>query len=105
MVVEAAVSAGTATIAIRGELDAATTPLLARRLTQILADRPQGLVFDMAGVGFIDCAAVRLIADTGRYLPVGRRPIIRRPSPSVRRMLELTDLVGHCEVDGPPDPR
>ena len=51
MVIEAAVSAGTATIVIRGELDAATAPLLARRLIQILADGPQRLVFDMAGVG------------------------------------------------------
>jgi anti-sigma B factor antagonist len=105
MVIEAAVSAGSATIVIRGELDAATAPLLARRLTQILADEPQRLVFDMAGVGFIDCAAARLIAGTGRCLPVGRRPVIRRPSPAVRRMLELTGLAAHCEVEGPPDPR
>ena len=105
MVIEAAVSAGTATIVIRGELDAATAPLLARRLIQILADGPQRLVFDMAGVGFIDCAAARLIVGTGRYLPAGRRPVIRHPSPAVRRMLELTGLAAHCEADGPPDPR
>ena len=104
MVIEAAVSAETATIVISGELDTATTPLLARRLTQILADGPQRLVFDMAEVGFIDCAAARLIAGTGRCLPPGRRPVIRRPSPAVRRILELTGLAAHCEVDGPPDP-
>ena len=102
VVIEAAVSAGTATIVISGELDAATMPPLARRLAQILADRPQRLVFDMAGVGFIDCAAARLIAGTGRYLPAGRRPVIRRPSPAVRRMLELTGLAAHCETDGAP---
>lgn len=105
MVIEAAVSAGTVTIVISGELDAATTPLLARRLAQILADGPQRLVFDMAGVGFIDCAAARLIVGTGRCLPTGRRPVIRRPSPAVRRMLELTGLAARCEADGPPGPR
>jgi anti-anti-sigma factor len=105
MVIEAAVSAGTATIVSSGELDAATTPLLARRLAQILAVGPQRLVFDMAGVGFIDCAAARLIVGTGRCLPTGRQPVIRRPSLAVRRMLELTGLAAHCEADGPPGPR
>ena len=105
MVIEAAVTAETALIVIRGELDPATTPLLARRLAQILADGPKRLVFDMAGVGFIDCAAARLIVGTGRCLPPGRRPVIRRPSPAVRRILELTGLAAHCEVDGLPAPR
>jgi len=105
MVIEATVSGGTATIVISGELDAATAPLLARRLAQILAYGPQRLVFDMAGVGFIDCAAVRLIVGTGRCLPTGRQPVIRRPSLAVRRMLELTGLAPYCEADGPPGPR
>ena len=105
MVIEAAVTAEAALIVIRGELDPATTPLLARRLAQILADGPKRLVFDMAGVGFIDCAAARLIVGTGRCLPLGRRLVIRRPSPAVRRILELTGLAAHCEADGPPGPR
>ena len=104
MVIEANVSAGTATIVISGELDAATTPLLARWLAQILADGPERLVFDMADVGFIDCAAAGLIVGTGRCLPAGRWPVIRRPSPPVRRLLELTGLAVHCEADGPPGP-
>lgn len=105
IVIEVAVTAGIAAIVIRGELDPATTPLLARRLAQILADGPKRLVFDMAGVTFIDCAASRLIVGTGRCLPLGRRPVIRHPSPAVRRILELTGLAAHCEADGPPGPR
>jgi anti-sigma B factor antagonist len=104
MLIEATVSAGTVTVVIGGELDPVTTPLLARRLAEILADRPQRLVFDMAGVGFIDCAAARLIVGTSRFLPAGRRPVIRRPSPAVRRMLELTGLAAHCEAEGSSDP-
>ena len=105
IVIEAVMTARTAAIVIRGELDPATTPLLARRLAQIMADSPKRLVFDMAGVGFIDCAAARLIVGTGQCLPLGRRPVIRRPSPAVRRTLELTGLAAHCEADGPPGPR
>jgi anti-anti-sigma regulatory factor len=54
----------------------------------------------MAGVGFIDCAAARLIAGAGRFLPRGQRPVIRRPGPLVRRILELTGLDAYCEIEG-----
>ena len=63
--------------------------------------RPRRLVLEMSGVDFIDCAAARLIASTGRFLPEGRRPVIRHPSPVLRRLLELTGLAAHCEVDNP----
>ena len=48
--IEVTVSAGMATVVIRGELDPATMPLLARRLAQVLADGPQQLALDLAGV-------------------------------------------------------
>jgi anti-sigma B factor antagonist len=99
--IEAAVTAGTATVVINGEIDVTTAPLLSRQLAQIVADRPQRLVFDMSGVDFIDCGAARLIAGTGRFLPEGHRPVIRRPSAVVRKLLELTGFAAHCEVDNP----
>jgi anti-anti-sigma factor len=91
-------TAGTATVVISGEADLAIMPLLSRRLAQILAAGPQRLIFDLAGVGFIDCAATRLIISTGRHLPGGRQPVIRDPSPAARRVLELTGLDARCEV-------
>jgi anti-anti-sigma factor len=101
LTVETTVTTEMAMVIIRGELDLTTTPLLCRQLAQIRYGSPQRLVFDMSGVDFIDCAAARLIASTGRFLPEGRRPVIRRPSPVVRRLLELTGLAAHCEVDNP----
>jgi anti-anti-sigma factor len=100
--IDVTVAAQTATIVINGELDLTSTPLLARHLAGILGGGPRRLVFGMAGVGFIDCAALRLIAGTGRYLPAGQRPVIRRPSPAVRRMLALTGFAAQCEIDGCP---
>ena len=79
-------AAGTATIVISGELDLLGAPSLAEHLEQILARRPQRLVFDLARVSFMDCAAARLIAGTDRSLPDGQRPVLRRPSAEVRRM-------------------
>ena len=101
LAVEAAMTTGTAMVVIRGELDLTTTPLLCRHLARIRAAKPRRLVFDMSEVDFIDCAAARLIASTGRFLPEGRRPVIQRPSPVVRKLLELTGLAAHCEVDDP----
>lgn len=99
LVVDISMTAGTATVVIRGELDPVTTPSLAARLGQILASHPERLVFQLTGVGYLDCAAARLIAGTGRSLPPGRRPVIRCPGPAVRRVLALTGLDDQCEVE------
>ncbi len=96
--IEVTVSAGTATVVLRGELDPATRPVLARRLGQVLADGPQQLVLDLSGVTFIDCASARLITGAGRHLPTGTRPVIRFPSLVARRVLTLTGLVDHLEM-------
>jgi anti-anti-sigma factor len=89
-----------ATIFVRGELDLVTTPFLAVQLTLVSRDKPGRLVFDLAGTGFMDCGSARLIACAGEWLPEGRRPVIRRPGPAVRRILELTGLGAYCEIEG-----
>ena len=93
------VTAEMVTVVVSGELDLVTTPALTAHLTQILENEPQRLVFDMTRVGFIDCAAARLIASAGQFLPHNQRPVIRFPSPLVRRVLELTGLDDYCEVE------
>ena len=90
----------TATVVITGELDLTTRPVLADRLSPVLLIRPRRLVMDMAGTGFIDCGSARLILSAGRFLPEGGRLIIRRPSPVVRRVLELTGLDAGCDIEG-----
>lgn len=87
------------TVVIRGDLDLTSTPSLAARLAPVLASRPRRLVFDLAQVGFTDVAAARLIISTSRSLP--GRPVIRAPGLLVRRLLELTGLDGHCEIETP----
>ena len=88
---------GVTTIVVKGELDLVTMPYLATRLTAALRDRPGRLVFDLSGTHFMDCGSARLIA--WQRLPGGGRPVIRRPGPGVRRVLELTGLDAHCEIE------
>ena len=90
---------GVTTIVVKGELDLVTMPYLAARLTLALRDRPGRLAFDLSGTQFMDCGSARLIAGAGQRLPGGGRPVIRRPAPGVRRVLELTGLDAHCEIE------
>ncbi len=97
--IEVDVGRGTTTVFISGELDLATMPFVSRQLTLVLETRPERLVLDLTRTGFLDCGSARMIVATGRSLPAGRRPVIRRPSPAVRRILELTGLDAQCEIE------
>jgi anti-anti-sigma factor len=90
---------GVTTIVVTGELDLVTMPYLSAQLTLAVRDRPGRLVFDLSGTHFMDCGSARLIAGAGQRLPGGGRPVIRRPGPGVRRVLELTGLDAHCEIE------
>ena len=90
---------GTTTIVVRGELDLVTMPFLAAQLALAVRDKPGRLVFDLSGTRFMDCGSARLIAAAGQWLPGGARPVIRHPTPGVRRVLELTGLDAHCEIE------
>ena len=96
---EVAVGGGTTTVFISGELDLATMPFVSQQLTPVLATRPERLVLDLTRTDFLDCGSARMIVATGRSLPAGRRPVIRRPSPAVLRILELTGLDAQCEIE------
>jgi anti-anti-sigma factor len=89
---------GTVTVVLSGELDLTSIPSLAAHLEQVLARQPRGLVFDMTRVGFLDCAAARLITGTRASLPGGRRPVLRGPGPEAARLLDLTGLAADCEI-------
>jgi len=91
---------GATAVFIRGELDLVTMPVFAEQLTLALRGNPERLVLDMASTDFMDCGSARLIAGAARSLPEGGRLVIRCPGPGVRRMLELTGLDAHCEIDG-----
>jgi anti-anti-sigma factor len=97
--VEVSASPAAVTIVIRGELDLVTLPVLAGQLALVSRDKPERLVFDLAGTSFMDCGSARLIAGSGSWLRDGGRPVIRHPGPGVRRILELTGLDAYCDIE------
>jgi anti-anti-sigma factor len=92
-------TSGVATVVVSGDLDAVSMSVLSARLAEVIGQQPRRLVFDLAQVSFIDCAATRLITGSAGILPAGGRPVLRRPSAAVRRLLDLTDLGVGCEVE------
>lgn len=97
--VQADIAPDLATLVISGDLDAAAVPVLSARLAQVLVSGPRRLVIDLAQVGFIDCAATRLIISAGGFLAGGGRLVLRRPSPAVRRLLDITGLGAGCAIE------
>ncbi|MFB6398210.1 STAS domain-containing protein [Polymorphospora lycopeni] len=79
-----------------GEIDLATAPALRDRLLTLLHDqRPAVLIVDLAGVTFLDCAGISaLIGVRNAAGETGCQIWIAYPQPFVRRVLEVTGLLG-----------
>ena len=81
---------GTAVIAVRGEVDAATRPELWRCIEAAAAGSDQ-LVLDLTDVTFMDSSGIGVIARA--HQPQGDPPltiVLRNPRRSVMRLLEIT---------------
>jgi anti-sigma B factor antagonist len=89
---------GTVVIVLNGDFDAGNARWLELQLAGALRHGPRRLVIDMADVGFADCASARLIVGAGRSLPAGSRPVISRPRPVVRKVLQVTGLDTLCDL-------
>jgi anti-anti-sigma factor len=89
-------SAVTSRVAVAGEVDLATTPVLRERLLRVLRDRrPDLLDVDLAGVTFLDCTGLgALVAVRNAAIRAGGQMRVSHPQPIVRRVLEVTGLLG-----------
>ena len=59
------------TLILRGDLDLAETGALLEQAALAVDDRTERLVFDLAGVTFLDCAGVRALIIAARLAPGG----------------------------------
>lgn len=86
-------------LALAGELDAHTAPLLAEWLT----DLPPGesdVVLDIERVEFMDSSGLRVVIDVHqRALDAGRRLVLRHPTATVHRLLEISGLSDHIATE------
>lgn len=83
---------GCIVVAVRGECDILTAPLLRERLLE-LAGQSARMVVDLSGLEFLDCAGLRALLVGRRCVELlGGALVITAPSPPVTRVLQLTGL-------------
>lgn len=85
-----------ARVAVAGEVDLATAAALRERLLHVLYDQSPDLIdVDLAGVTFLDCTGIgALVAVRNAAVQAGRQVRVSHPRPIVRRVLEVTGLLG-----------
>jgi anti-anti-sigma factor len=89
-------SPGTVRVAVIGEIDLSTADLLRARLFNVLsALHPDRVEVDLAGVTFMDCGGLSALIVAGKVAArTGCQLRITNPQPIVRRVLDLTGLLG-----------
>ncbi len=96
--VDVAWTRNTATVAISGEVDVATAPELDECLVEVVTNRPDWLVVDLAALHFIDCSGAAVLERARDALvTAGSRMVLRSPNRLARIVLRLTGLEGLCQ--------
>jgi anti-sigma B factor antagonist len=80
---------GAPVVTLTGELDMSNADALQNALAAITARRPQRLIFELSGLRFIDSAGIAVLLGAAAEIDAVH---VRDPSPTVRRVLELTGL-------------
>jgi anti-sigma B factor antagonist len=90
----------TVVLVLVGELDPHTAPLLRNHLDEVVDDTTSTVVLDVAGLSFIDSSGLRVIIATHKDMD-GRngRLILRSPTATTRRLLDITGLADHLAVE------
>ncbi len=98
--VDASTSDDQVVLVLQGELDPHTAPLLRDRIDASLTPGTATLVLDVGGLRFIDSSGLRVIIGAHKEM-AGRdgRLILRSPTETTRRLLDITGLVDHIEID------
>jgi anti-sigma B factor antagonist len=80
-------------VSLTGELDDATAPFLRETLAEITGSLNEELMLDISSLTFIDSTGLSLVVTLNKLLEHrGARLVILSPTPSTRRLFELTGL-------------
>ena len=89
-----------AVLTLAGELDPHTAPALAEELDDAIGGGATTVVLQLAELSFIDSSGLRVVISAHRRLDeAGGRLVLRTPSDTVRRLLEITGLLDHIEIE------
>jgi anti-sigma B factor antagonist len=90
---------GRAVLALKGELDMASAPLLAGALDGAELDGDTLVVLDLQSLQFIDSTGLRaILALHDRCIESGQQFAVTRGSPQVQRLLDITGVAEHLQT-------
>ncbi len=97
---------GVPCLVVAGEIDLATAGAFEAAGSALLDEKPSALILDFAGVGFCDSSGIGVLVRLyNRAVVIGCRLTLRRPTPNVRAVLDMTSLTRILRVDDDqPDP-
>jgi anti-anti-sigma factor len=91
---------GAAIVALRGEADLATLPLVVNVLARVIAESEGAIIVDLTSAEFIDTSTARALARAWQFLDDrGRTLTVRSPSRLALRVLTLLGLGHSIEPD------
>ena len=90
---------GVATVSVRGEVDVYTAPQLRERLYSVVGDGATRVVLDLSAMTFIDSTGLGVVVGALKRLrESGGDLVLRSPSRSTRKVLEITGLTRIVEI-------
>lgn len=97
-------SADDVVVNVRGEVDMLTAPALGGLVGSLIDGGRVHVALDLMQVGFMDASGLGVVAVMStRLRSAGGALTIRSPSSMVRRILDVTSMLGFVEI-GPPSP-
>jgi len=87
-------------IVLTGEVDPHTAPRVEGEVRAgLLSPIVETLTIDLRGVSFMDSSGLRVLISAHRSMRErGGKLVLRAPSPTVSRLLEITQLAGEIEI-------
>jgi anti-sigma B factor antagonist len=84
---------GSAVVAVAGEIDVYTSPILQERLVEVIRDGSSSIVLDLSEVTFLDSTGLGvLITGLKRCRSAGGDLVLVTAQPNVLKVLEITGL-------------
>lgn len=81
-----------ADLILSGDIDVSATPVLADAVDQVAAAAPHVTVVDLAAITFAGSVLLDFLARVHQALPAGSGLVVCRPTPAIRRILEIAAM-------------
>jgi anti-anti-sigma factor len=89
-----------ATVLVAGEIDLTSAPQLDDEVTGLIEGSVSELTIELTGVSFMDSTGLRVLLKASKLLEsAGGSLVLKQPSEPVRRLLEVSGLDTHFQIN------